>query len=133
MDENNIRQIIAEQLQQLVSPLIEMVNEVSIQNKNSNKAPEQLINQGSNQVNLSTSTLRKRRKFPSWEGETATFNTYIREVEECIEIDRDLMGSDRAIWFDINSSLPTNAKQKVAVFNANHLAIEKKKKTNKNY
>lgn len=118
MDENNIRQIIAEQLQQLVSPLIEMVNEVSIQNKNLNKTPEPLIVKEQNQMNHPTSINRKRRKFPSWDGETATFNTYIREVEECIEIDRDLMGPDRAIWFDINSSLPTFAKQKVAVFNA---------------
>ncbi|RKF81290.1 putative eka-like protein [Golovinomyces cichoracearum] len=69
VDENSIRQIIAEQLQKLVSPLIEMVNEAQI-------------------IGIS----------------------HLLPFEN---------GSERAIWFDINSSLSTNAKQKARIFNAN--------------
>ncbi|KAI0996689.1 hypothetical protein K3495_g11493 [Podosphaera aphanis] len=70
-----------------------------------------------------TSTNRKRRKFPTWDGEKFSFNSFIHEVEDCIEIDRELMGSDRAIWYDINHSLPSKAKQKVSIFYASGYKI----------
>ncbi|KAI1006939.1 hypothetical protein K3495_g1280 [Podosphaera aphanis] len=40
------------------------------------------------------------------------FNCYIKEIEDCVEIDRDLMGINRAVWYDINLSLPSAAKPK---------------------
>ncbi|RKF79172.1 putative eka-like protein [Golovinomyces cichoracearum] len=61
---------------------------------------------------LNPAVNRKPRKFQSWNGELQSFNCFLREVEDCIEIDRELMGLDRAVWFGINSSLPVNAKQK---------------------
>ncbi|RKF53394.1 putative eka-like protein [Erysiphe neolycopersici] len=67
---------------------------------------------------------RKRRKFPHWDGERRSFNTFIREVVDCIEIDRDLMASDRAVCHDINFSLPTVAKNKVAVFNSSGTQVQ---------
>ncbi|KAI0997861.1 hypothetical protein K3495_g10332 [Podosphaera aphanis] len=45
---------------------------------------------------------RIRRKFPTWSGERRHFNRYIKEVEDCIEIDKDHMGSNRA--FDMTST-----------------------------
>ncbi|RKF77958.1 hypothetical protein GcM1_215047 [Golovinomyces cichoracearum] len=55
---------------------------------------------------------RKPRKFQPWNGEKRFFSGFIWEVEDCIEIDRELMGPNRVAWFDIDSSLLVNAKQK---------------------
>lgn len=34
---------------------------------------------------------KKRRNFHVWHVEKSSFNSYIRELEDCIEIDRDLI------------------------------------------
>ncbi|KAI0992231.1 hypothetical protein K3495_g15955, partial [Podosphaera aphanis] len=127
--EENLARLIAQQIQLLVAPLSSKVNELSKIIATSQPSPQQVLEQASP---ATMDTLkgalpresRKRRKFPSWDGERRSFNTFIREVEDCIEIDRDLMGTDRAVWYDINYSLPTTAKNKVAVFNASGAQVQ---------
>ncbi|KAI0995326.1 hypothetical protein K3495_g12856 [Podosphaera aphanis] len=120
-DREAIANLIAEQLQQAMIPLLTRVNALS------NTIAALPVPQPATSVQLPDATApplpppvlgsRKRRKFPTWSGERRHFNCYIKEVEDCIEIDRDLMGSNRAVWYDINFSLPDVAKQKVSVFN----------------
>lgn len=93
---------------------------------------------------------RKRRKFPEWDNEKSSFNNYIRELEDYLDIDRNLLGSNIAVWYDVNYSSPTKAKLKVSIFFAGGEGIDwdyrkftaylkrtfsnkKKKKINKNF
>ncbi|KAI0995560.1 hypothetical protein K3495_g12618 [Podosphaera aphanis] len=115
IDENWLRNIIAEQIQSAIAPIInDLIKDQAQKGKSPStpKSPE--IPRDFNETSVS----RKRRKFPTWNGDKKYFNCYIKEVEDCIEIDRELMGTDRAVWYDINLSLPAAAKQKVSVFNA---------------
>ncbi|KAI0991992.1 hypothetical protein K3495_g16194 [Podosphaera aphanis] len=116
IDENWLRQIISEQVQSVVAPILNGLLKDKIQERNnplsSAEPPENP--KIANEIPVS----RKRQKFPTWNGDKKYFNCYIKGVEDCIEIDRDLMGTNRAVWYDINLSLPSAAKQKVSVFNA---------------
>ncbi|KAI0994477.1 hypothetical protein K3495_g13706 [Podosphaera aphanis] len=115
IDENWLCNIIAQQVQSAIAPIInDLIKDQAQRGKSplTPKSPE--IPRNFNETPVS----RKRRKFPSWNGDKKYFNCYIKEVEDCIEIDRELMGTDRAVWYDINLSLPAAAKQKVSVFNA---------------
>ncbi|RKF58119.1 hypothetical protein OnM2_069035 [Erysiphe neolycopersici] len=58
----------------------------------------------------------KRRKFPVWDGEKLSFNSHVRELEDCTKIDRDLKGTNRAVRYDLNYLLPSKAKPKVSIF-----------------
>ncbi|RKF62012.1 putative eka-like protein, partial [Erysiphe neolycopersici] len=111
-----------------LSPLTVRINELSttVENViNTTISPSTNVQQthvGNTQQptihNASSTANRKRRKFPSWDGDKTTFNSYIRELEDCIEIDREMMESNRAVWYDINQSLPSKAKQKIAIYYA---------------
>lgn len=122
INEAVLNEMIARQLQNALEPVLRRVEEMNLRNTSSvaTPAPTQANPVASVEIQGSSNMLngRKRRKFPSWDGERRTFNSFIREVLECIDIDRDLMGTDRAVWFDINASLPPTAKLKVSVFNS---------------
>ncbi|KAI0990957.1 hypothetical protein K3495_g17230, partial [Podosphaera aphanis] len=113
IDENWLRNIITEQVQSALAPIVKDLIKDQIQKGKSPSAPPENA-RTANEIPIG----RKRRKFPTWNGDKKYFNCYIKEVEECIEIDRELMGTDRAVWYDINLSLPSAAKQKVSIFNA---------------
>ncbi|RKF66763.1 putative eka-like protein [Golovinomyces cichoracearum] len=118
INEEWIDALLARRIEQILGPFLSRLEGLSSRcNKTSTiNIPENAPTQS----NFTPPSLhdRKRRKFPTWDGEKKSFGTFIREVEDCIEIDRDILGSDRAIWYDINFSLPSAAKCKVAVFNS---------------
>ncbi|KAI0991262.1 hypothetical protein K3495_g16925, partial [Podosphaera aphanis] len=89
IDRETLANLIAEQLQQAMAPLLTRVNDLSkamatippiSQPASSEKSPDTALPPPS--MHLS----RKRRKFPTWSGERRHFNCYIKEVEDCIEI-----------------------------------------------
>ncbi|KAI0996647.1 hypothetical protein K3495_g11537 [Podosphaera aphanis] len=101
IDENWLRNIIAEQVQSAIAPIInDLIKDQAQKGKypSTPKSPE--IPRNFNE----TSASRKRRKFPTWNGNKKYFNCYIKEVEDCIEIDRELMGTDRVVWCLFNAS-----------------------------
>lgn len=113
LDENWLREIIMDQIRLSISPIL---NEIKEEATNLKGKTAEYSNHENKMVTEPIN--RKRRKFPVWDGEKSSFNSYIRELEDCIEIDRELIGSNRAVWYDINYSLPTKAKQKVSIFYA---------------
>ncbi|RKF81420.1 hypothetical protein GcM1_183032 [Golovinomyces cichoracearum] len=51
----------------------------------------------SDRKEIRSSEIRKRRNFSSWDGEKRNFYSFIHELQDRIEIDRDLMGTNRAV------------------------------------
>ncbi|RKF57461.1 hypothetical protein OnM2_073068 [Erysiphe neolycopersici] len=123
LNKNFLANLVSQQIQQALGPLTARINELSTSLEKATAAPPvpsaAPMNPLSSETHIAPLNVnRKRRKLPTWNGDRMFFNCFIREVEDCIEIDRDLMGPDRVVLYDINLSLPSAAIQKVSIFNA---------------